>query len=175
MAAEPQRDLRADVDLARVRAAEQLARLRLGLPRRRHQPLVELQVLPGRGRLDEHHEHAPVVGEVVPARQIDLQRALGLPTPAYRHHFLLLEEHGGKLAKLHGAVGWRELRGAASAGETCALLARIAGLYAGDAPIAPAALRDGFAWERVERRDQVLRWTGHALERLGPAPPQAEG
>ena len=41
------------------------------------------------------------------------------------------EEHGGKLAKLHGAVGWRELRGAASAGETCALLARLAGLHPG--------------------------------------------
>ena len=44
------------------------------------------------------------------ALQVVLQRALGLPTPSYRHHLLLLEPRGEKLAKLHGAVGWRELR-----------------------------------------------------------------
>jgi glutamyl-tRNA synthetase/glutamyl-Q tRNA(Asp) synthetase len=104
------------------------------------------------------------------AIHVALQRALGLPTPTYRHHFLLLEEHGGKLAKLHGAVGWRELRGAASAGETCGLLARLAGLHPGGEPTTPAALLEVFDWERVEPVDQVLRWTGRELERLGPAP-----
>ena len=43
------------------------------------------------------------------ATHVALQRLLGLPTPVYRHHFLLLEESGGKLAKLHGSIGWREL------------------------------------------------------------------
>ncbi len=43
------------------------------------------------------------------ATQVALQRLLGLPTPAYRHHLLLLEECGVKRAKLHGAVGAKEL------------------------------------------------------------------
>ena len=49
------------------------------------------------------------------ATHVALQRLLGLPTPAYRHHFLLLEESGGKLAKLHGSIGWRELARSQSA------------------------------------------------------------
>ncbi|OGV71278.1 MAG: hypothetical protein A3K18_01960, partial [Lentisphaerae bacterium RIFOXYA12_64_32] len=44
------------------------------------------------------------------ATQVALQRCLGLPTPAYRHHLLLLEPRGDKLAKLHGSVGTSLLR-----------------------------------------------------------------
>jgi glutamyl/glutaminyl-tRNA synthetase len=99
-----------------------------------------------------------------------LQRALGLPEPPVRHHFLLLEEHGGKLAKLHGAVGWRELERRLSGEQVCGLLARVAGLSEDGAPCTPASLLDGFDWSRVETRDQVLRWTGDVLVHVGPAP-----
>ena len=44
------------------------------------------------------------------ARQILLQRALGLPTPAYFHAALLRDEHGVRLAKRHDALALRTLR-----------------------------------------------------------------
>ena len=42
--------------------------------------------------------------------QVALQRLLEIATPVYRHHLLLLERRGAKLAKLHGAVGFAALR-----------------------------------------------------------------
>jgi glutamyl-tRNA synthetase len=44
------------------------------------------------------------------ARQILLQRALNLPTPAYLHTQLLTDEHGIRLAKRHDALAVRTLR-----------------------------------------------------------------
>ncbi len=44
------------------------------------------------------------------ARQILLQRALGLPTPAYFHTPLLTDERGVRLAKRHDALALRTLR-----------------------------------------------------------------
>jgi glutamyl-tRNA synthetase len=44
------------------------------------------------------------------ARQILLQRALGLPTPQYFHCDLLRDEHGVRLAKRHDALSLRTLR-----------------------------------------------------------------
>ena len=44
------------------------------------------------------------------ARQILLQRALMLPTPAYFHTPLLIDEHGVRLAKRHDALSIRALR-----------------------------------------------------------------
>jgi glutamyl/glutaminyl-tRNA synthetase len=44
------------------------------------------------------------------ARQILLQRALSLPTPAYFHTHLLTDEHGLRLAKRHDALAIRTLR-----------------------------------------------------------------
>lgn len=44
------------------------------------------------------------------ARQILLQRALGLATPAYFHTQLLRDEHGVRLAKRHDALAIRTLR-----------------------------------------------------------------
>ena len=44
------------------------------------------------------------------ARQILLQRALLLPTPAYFHTHLLRDEHGVRLAKRHDALAIRTLR-----------------------------------------------------------------
>ena len=44
------------------------------------------------------------------ARQILLQRALGLPTPLYFHTDLLLDEHGNRLAKRNAALSLQTLR-----------------------------------------------------------------
>jgi glutamyl-Q tRNA(Asp) synthetase len=41
-----------------------------------------------------------------------LQRLLGLPQPAYRHHRLILDGEGRKLSKSTQATGLRELRAA---------------------------------------------------------------
>jgi len=97
------------------------------------------------------------------ATQVALQRALGLPTPAYRHHFLFLEESGEKLAKLHGAVGYRELASVNSGEALCGLLAELAGLRPDASPTTPRALLADFDWARVRRDDRVLRWNGRAL------------
>ncbi|MEZ0311341.1 MAG: glutamate--tRNA ligase family protein [Myxococcota bacterium] len=98
------------------------------------------------------------------ATQVMLQRLLGLPTPTYRHHFLLLEPQGDKLAKLHGSVGWRELARHYDGPTFCGLLARLAGLTREPSATTPAELLAGFTWSRVADDDVVVRWSGHALE-----------
>jgi glutamyl/glutaminyl-tRNA synthetase len=97
------------------------------------------------------------------ATHVALQRALGLPTPVYRHHFLFLEESGGKLAKLHGAVGWRELARACSAEALCGRLAQLSGLAEDARETTPRALLACFDWARVRAGDVVLRWNGREL------------
>lgn len=92
-----------------------------------------------------------------------LQRALGLATPVYRHHLLLLEESGGKLAKLHGAVGWQELVAHYEPERLCGFLARVSGLRESADPTTPAELLADFAWDRVRREDALLCWTGSEL------------
>jgi glutamyl-Q tRNA(Asp) synthetase len=54
-----------------------------------------------------------------------LQRLLGLPEPAYRHHHLVLDGSGQKLSKSDKAAGLRELR---DAGATPADIRRLVGL-----------------------------------------------
>jgi glutamyl-Q tRNA(Asp) synthetase len=54
-----------------------------------------------------------------------LQRLLGLPQPAYRHHRLILDGAGAKLAKSTQATGLRELR---AGGATPADIRRLVGL-----------------------------------------------
>jgi len=85
------------------------------------------------------------------ATHVALQRALGFPTPSYRHHFLFLEESGGKLAKLHGSLGWRELARAGSGEATRQRIAELAGITT------------PFDWARVRADDCVLSWTGSEL------------
>ncbi len=94
------------------------------------------------------------------ATQVVLQRALGLSTPSYRHHFLLLEEHGGKLAKLHRSVAWRELARAYDGPALCGLLAQLAGLVPDAAPRTPHDLVADFSWSRVRAEDFALDWRG---------------
>lgn len=98
------------------------------------------------------------------ATQVALQRRLDLPEPIYRHHALLLEEHeGGKLAKLHGAVGAEELRRVYSPAELVGVLAHAAGLREDFSPCEPRDLVAGFDWRRVTTEDRVMRWTDEEL------------
>jgi len=104
------------------------------------------------------------------ALQVVLQRALGFATPVYRHHFLLLEEAGGKFAKLHGAVGWAELRSVGDGRAWCGRLAALAGLRDRPEPVSPEELATDFSWDRVRSADLPVRWTGRELLKLdGPA------
>ncbi len=85
------------------------------------------------------------------ATQVGLQQLLGYPTPRYRHHFLLLEPQGEKLAKLHGSIPFSQLRARYTGPELHALLMRAAGQVEG---VSPAT----FDWSRVPREDVVVRW-----------------
>ncbi|MEE3332310.1 MAG: glutamate--tRNA ligase family protein [Myxococcota bacterium] len=98
------------------------------------------------------------------ATQLALQRLLELSEPIYRHHALLLEEHeGGKLAKLHGAVGAEELKGVYSPPELVGVLAHAAGLREDVSSCEPRELVADFDWRRVTTEDRVMRWTGEQL------------
>jgi glutamyl/glutaminyl-tRNA synthetase len=97
------------------------------------------------------------------ATQVALQRLLGLATPAYRHHLLLLEPRGEKLAKLHGSVSLPELRERYDARSLCGTLAHAAGLLARPEPVTPEDLLAGFGWDCVGTADRVLDWDGAQL------------
>ncbi len=98
------------------------------------------------------------------ATQVALQRLLDLPTPITWHHLLLLEAHGEKLAKLHGAVGLSQLRPRYDAAALCGWLAQVAGLRAQPAPVVPRDLVSGFSIARVRREDVLVRFRGERLE-----------
>jgi len=95
--------------------------------------------------------------------QVALRELLGLPVPAFRHHLLLLEPRGGKLAKLHGAVAAPELRMHYAPEALCGVLAHACGLRASAEPATPRALLREFDWKRVREVDVVMRWTGREL------------
>ena len=98
------------------------------------------------------------------ATQVALGRLLEHPEPIYRHHLLLLEERGEKLAKLHGAVAAEALRRIYDAPALVGWLACAAGLRERPEPTTPRVLLADFAWARVGSEDRVVRWTGTALE-----------
>lgn len=98
------------------------------------------------------------------ATQLLIQRALGLPAPRYRHHFLLLEaQRGDKLAKLHGSIPYSKLRAHYDPPALCGVLAHAAGLLDAPRPCAPHELIAAFAWARVPREDRVARLTNAGL------------
>jgi glutamyl/glutaminyl-tRNA synthetase len=97
------------------------------------------------------------------ATQVALQRALGLATPRYRHHLLLLEQRGAKLSKLHGAVGWNALRRSYGGEQLCGWLALAAGLRTSAAPATPRELLGEFDWSHVGSADRIARWDGQSL------------
>mgnify|MGYP001812019130 CR=1 FL=1 len=101
--------------------------------------------------------------------QLRLRAMLELPRPVYRHHLLLLEEHGDKLAKLHGAVGLPALRGVYDGAALCGFLATAAGLRAEADPVEPAELVEEFDWSRVREEDRVVLWDGRRLTHRGPS------
>lgn len=88
---------------------------------------------------------------------------LGLPIPTYRHHFLLLELRGDKLAKLHGSVGVEALRARHSSPELVGMLAAWAGIHAEGAACRPVDLVASFDWARVRRYDLAVAWDGSRL------------
>lgn len=99
------------------------------------------------------------------AVQLRLRSMLGWPAPSYRHHLLLLEERGEKLAKFHGAVGLPALRDAGyGARALIGFLATACGLRDREEPTTPAELLDGFEWSRVADEDRLVRFDGVRLE-----------
>jgi glutamyl-Q tRNA(Asp) synthetase len=90
------------------------------------------------------------------ATQVMLQRLLGLATPRYRHHFLLLEGSGDKLAKLHGSIPFSRLRARYTGEELCGVLAHTAGLVSEPRACTPAELVATFAWPRVRTADVLF-------------------
>lgn len=111
------------------------------------------------------------------ASQVALQSLLNYPAITYRHHALLLEPHGPKLAKFHGAVDLDRLRatGRYDAPTLCGLLAHAVGLLDGLIAITPRDLLADFDWSCVSPIDRVLEWTGSDLRLWPPhATPSAQ-
>ena len=98
------------------------------------------------------------------ATQIALQHLLALPTPRYRHHFLLLEPRtGDKLAKLHGSIPFSQVRARYDGAALCGWLAHAAGLIEQPVACTPNELVTTFDWSRVHRDDRVVRWNDGLL------------
>ena len=109
-------------------------------------------------RLIRGHDLAASAGT-----QLQIYELIGASAPVLRHHLLLLEPRGDKLAKLHGAVGVPTLRMQMSAAELCGVLAHGVGLTQRPQPCLPADLVGGFDWARVARSDRVAVWDGRRL------------
>lgn len=92
------------------------------------------------------------------ARQVLLQRTLGLPTPVHAHVPLVLGGDGEKLGKRHGAPDLTALRlGGADPQRVVAALARSVGLVGeGVSRVEPRALVADFDVARLPREDTVL-------------------
>jgi len=104
------------------------------------------------------------------ATQVMLQRLLGMATPRYRHHFLLLEPGAGKLAKLHGSIPFLQLRARYDGAALCGILAHAAGLVSEPLPCHPGELVAAFDWQRVPTLDRVARFDEHGLSITDEAP-----
>lgn len=90
------------------------------------------------------------------ATQVMIQRLLGLPTPRYRHHFLLLESAGAKLSKLHRSLPFSQVRQTFDGPQLCGLLAQVAGITSTMTRCTPAALVASFDWANVRRDSPLL-------------------
>jgi glutamyl/glutaminyl-tRNA synthetase len=113
----------------------------------------------GVSRIVRGHDLAPST-----TVQVAVAGLLGRAAARYRHHLLLLEERGGKLAKFHGAVGFEALAARYSGGEFGGLLAHACGLRPGAEVIHPIDLVAGFRWEDVRTEDRTAVWDGQALQ-----------
>jgi len=101
------------------------------------------------------------------ATQVVLRRLLGFSLPTYRHHLLLLEPQGQKLAKLHQSIGADVLRHHYQSAELRGFLAKLAGQGDGS-PTGLADLVRGFSWARVPKLDPVVTWDGRRLGATAP-------
>lgn len=97
------------------------------------------------------------------ATQCVLYQLAGWTAPVYRHHMLLLEPHGAKLAKFHQSVGADVLRQFYSPIQLRGILAYAAGLTDSERGLSMQELLRAFSWERVRASDRVLEWNGQAL------------
>ncbi len=96
------------------------------------------------------------------ATQVLIQRALGVPTPRYRHHFLLLESAKQKLAKLHGSIPFTALRNYYTGPALCGVLAHAANLIDTARDVTPPELVDAFDWSLVPTEDRVAELSREA-------------
>lgn len=124
-------------------------------------------------------DHASAVGRVVRGRdiasstatQVALHRLVGWDQPCYRHHVLLLEPRGEKLAKFHGSVSVEKLALHYTPGELRACLGAVIGLVPWEAhagspktpSISPGELLACFDWAKVVNEDRVLGFDGNRL------------
>ncbi len=92
------------------------------------------------------------------ATQVMLQRLLGLPTPRYRHHLLLMEPAGEKLAKLHGSIPFSKIHERYTGHQLVGILAAAAGILDKKRPCTPRQLVDLFDWARIVPVDRIARW-----------------
>ena len=97
------------------------------------------------------------------ATQVALHQILGYPVPVYRHHLLLLEPQGEKLAKLHQSIGADVLRRHLEPEALRGFLAHACGLQERPTPVSAEELLQTFTWERVGREDRVVTWDGQSL------------
>ena len=89
--------------------------------------------------------------------QLALQRALGLPRPAYAHVPLVVAPDGRRLAKRHGDTRLSALRAAGvSALRVCGLLAWWSGMAEFGEEISPTGLLPRFSLARLPRSPAVL-------------------
>lgn len=102
------------------------------------------------------------------ATQVVLRHLLGLPIPVYRHHLLLLEPRGTKLAKLHQSIGADVLRDHYRPGELRGFLAALAGLGEGPPVTALVDLLPSFSWAKVPTANIVVTWDGKSLGAMAP-------
>lgn len=97
------------------------------------------------------------------ATQVALRHLLRYPVPVYRHHLLLLEPQGSKLAKLHQSVGADALRRHYRPDQLRGFLAGLAGLGSGEPVGRLDELTPAFSWSRVQTSDSVVTWDGTTL------------
>lgn len=104
------------------------------------------------------------------ATQVALRRLLGWPVPAYRHHLLLLEPQGEKLAKLHQSIGVDVLRRHYTPDGLRGFLAGAVGLAPDAGPLTLDALTRRFDWNLVATSDRGVGWDGTSLSLLANTP-----
>jgi glutamyl-tRNA synthetase len=91
------------------------------------------------------------------ARQVLLQRLLGLPTPDYLHVPMVLGPDGERLAKRHGAVGLTErLAAGDTVGRVVGMLAWSLGLAAEGEELQARTVLERFDPDRLSREPWVL-------------------